>query len=275
MKEVTEKEFKKDVIEKSKEKPVLVDFWADWCQPCLIFSPILEELEKEYHQEFIFYKVNIKENESLALQLGIQAIPTIKIFKDGKVVASFTGVLSKQKLKSILDKFIPQQAEKLIKEAETLLKEGRFEEVEKKLKEAESLKPDNPQVKLKLGLIYFKKNEIEKAKSYLKEVTQFEDANRILSYIYFLETPEEDIDKLKKILEKNPDDLEVRLRIATQYVKKGKYREALDEYLEVIKRNKKYKDEIARKLMLKVFLILGNDASLTHEYQRKLVQVLF
>lgn len=104
MVEVNEENFQKEVLEKSKEKPVLVDFWAEWCMPCLMLGPILEKLEKKYKEKFILAKVNVDENLSLASQYGIMSIPNVKLFKEGKEADGFVGALPEREIVNFLER---------------------------------------------------------------------------------------------------------------------------------------------------------------------------
>ena len=97
--EVNDKDFQKDVVDKSKDIPILVDFWAPWCQPCLLLGPILEKLSGEYPDKFILAKVNVQENPIVASRFGISAIPTVMLFKNGKVADEFTGVIPEREIK--------------------------------------------------------------------------------------------------------------------------------------------------------------------------------
>lgn len=102
--EVNDNDFEKEVIEKSKKVPVIVDFWAEWCMPCHVLSPILEKLVKEYNGKFILAKINVSENKATSQKYSIMGIPCVKMFKDGKVVDEFVGALPEAYVKEWLDK---------------------------------------------------------------------------------------------------------------------------------------------------------------------------
>ena len=101
---VNDENFEKEVIEKSKTVPVVVDFWASWCAPCLMLSPILEKIAREYENKFILAKVNVDESKEKATQFGVMGIPSVKLFKNGDIVDEFTGVMPEESVKGWLDK---------------------------------------------------------------------------------------------------------------------------------------------------------------------------
>lgn len=108
---ITDIDFKEKVIEKSKETPIVVDFWAQWCQPCLTLSPILEELEEESKSKFILAKINVDEAPETSKQHSIMSIPSVKMFKQGKQIAEFVGALPKEQVKEWLDKNLEKEYE--------------------------------------------------------------------------------------------------------------------------------------------------------------------
>ena len=104
--DVTDADFQEKVIEKSKEVPVVVDFWAVWCMPCLMISPVLEKLSEEHKGKFVLAKVNVDENPMISRAFGIMSIPTVKMFKDGKIVDEFIGAIPEPAIRQWLERNI-------------------------------------------------------------------------------------------------------------------------------------------------------------------------
>ncbi len=272
--EVNDENFYQQVIQKSKEIPIVVDFWAPWCQPCLMLGPILEKLEKEYQGKFILAKLNVEENREISSYFNIASIPSVKLFKDGKIIDEFVGLLPESQIRKFLKKVKPSEIEDIIKKGDQYYNLGKLQDAKKEYEKGLEMEPGDEQIKYKIGLILFKQNNLAEAKRYLKSIENQSEAKKLLDIIYFKEIPSEDTEKLKEKLNRNPDDLELRLNLANQYAKNGDYKEAMDEYLIILEKDKKYKDEVARKCMLRIFNILGQN-SLVEEYREKLARILF
>ncbi len=254
---------------------MLVDFWAPWCQPCLILGPVLEKLEREYRGEFILAKINVQENQETAAHYGIKSIPLVKLFKDGNSVDEFLGALPEVKIREFLRQIIPTEADIILNEADDYFSKGEIEQSIQKYSEALDKEPGNEKIRLKLGKIYFTQENFAQAKNILKPLGHLEEADKLLSIIYFKEFSSKNIEEVRNAIGKSPEDLDNHLNLANQYAMAGNYRESMEEFLEVVRRDKKYKDEEARKSILKIFIILGNENPMVAEYRKKLSSILF
>ncbi len=267
--DVNEENFEEAVIEKSFEKPVVIDFWAQWCGPCQVLKPILEKLAKEY--DFVLAKVNVDENPSLAHQFGVQGIPDVKIMINGQVVDQFVGALPEPKIREILSKHIKTEADKLLEEAKIEVLNGNREKAEEIFKYLLEKYPDNKKIILEAAKFFINENKLDLAEELLNEIKEYDkeyytEAQAVKELINFKKVceelqPENELDKLYKE--------------ASCAVLEGDYKKALELFLEIVQRDRSYRDDGARKAMVAIFNLLGEGNELTKEYRRKLAMVLY
>jgi len=161
--------FAADVIEKSRSVPVVVDFWAPWCQPCLMLAPILEELAAEYGGRFCLVKVNTEENPQLAYQFGVQSIPYVAAFRDGNLVHEFAGALPESHVRRWLDLIVPSPADALVVEAEKLESQD-LPAAEQRVREALQLDPDLPAARIALARVVLRAGRRSEAEQIIADL---------------------------------------------------------------------------------------------------------
>lgn len=278
--EVTQERFEQDVVEASRKVPVIVDFWATWCAPCRALTPILERLAEEYKGEFLLAKLDTDKNPEIAARFGIRSIPNVKAFVNGMVAGEFLGAIPEPAVRAFLSKVIPSPAEKLRSSAGDAVREGDFEVAEARLREALKLEPENPAVRLDLVELLLARQAFSEADLEMQKVpdrSRDERAEQLASQIAFWKKGQSlpPVAELEAALEKAPDDLDLRLHLAERCIADGSYEPALEQLLEVVRRDRGTFRDRARKTMVEVFSLAGDQAELVTRYRRLLSNTLY
>jgi len=239
--DITAVNFQDEVIEASKTIPVLVDFWAPWCAPCRALTPVLEKLAAEYAGRFKLAKINSDENTEISAALGVRSIPDVMMFRDGKPVAHFLGAQPEGQVRAFIDKLLPPAEIALAARA---IEDGRLDDAEQLLAQVKSNIDWDARVATLQQAVGFARSG--------GSATDF--AARLAA---------------------NPADHQSRLALAGLHASKHRYREALDQLLEIVRRDKDWKDGEARKQALEIFNLAAADAALVSEYRRKLASALY
>jgi putative thioredoxin len=279
-KEVTSASFDDDVLRASSEVPVIVDFWAPWCAPCKALKPILEKLAAEYLGKFTLAKVDTDQDPDLAAQFGVRGIPNVKAFVGGKVVAEFSGAIPEQAVRAFLDKLIPGPADKLRLEAAKATGEGDSEKGERLLREAVALDPAHGGARLDLAGALIARQAFSEADFLLQGLPERERDERAEQFVRQIGVWKRGqslpgASDLAAALERNPQDLQLRLQLGERLMVEGHYEGALDQLIEVVRADRGALREQARRTMVEVFGLAAAQADLVTRYRRLLSGALY
>jgi putative thioredoxin len=261
--------FQKDVIEKSYDKPVLVDFWAEWCAPCRLIGPILEKLAEENKENWELAKVDTDKNQDIATKYGVRGIPNVKLFRNGEVINEFTGALPEPAIKDWLKKSIPSKYADQLEHAKIILKNGDILTAKAILEDIHKGDINNSEVKVLLAKILLFDNPEE-----AKRLVQNVDGN--LENIELAEA----INTLNELFTRDINsfpEATVREKYLSAIVNiKGQdFDSALTKFIEIIREDRSYEDDGARKSCIAIFKFLGEENEITVKHRRDFGSALY
>lgn len=269
--DVNEETFIQDVLEQSEELPVIVDFWAPWCGPCRMLSPILERLAADPNLNFVLAKVNVDNNPNLSMQYRVQSIPAVLAFVDGDVADEFIGVQPEPKIRQFIQRLIPSELDEALSDAQSLLGTRHWVKAEQVLLDLMLEHPERADVALSLAKALLAQGEGCEARDFLqgiKDGQELIEAEKLLPLASYLCLIAEDLTD-----EADLPELEIQYRQAARLISRGNLAAAMDGLLDVLRQDKRYSE--ARQVMLAMFALLGDDDDLTQTYRTELASVLF
>jgi putative thioredoxin len=280
IRDITLQSFDREVIEASRNVPVLVDFWAQWCAPCRVLGPILEKLALEHKGELVVAKVDIDAEAQLAARFAIRSVPSVKAFRDGTMVAEFSGALPENTVRSFLARLLPTPAGKLRRSAQAAVSEGDFERAEADLRQALELEPELVAARLELIELLLARQayseadlEMQRVPEHLRDARAEKLATQIAFWKKSAALPS--LQELEARLQQHPGDLEVRIALAERQVAEARYEPALENLLEIVRRDRGALRERARLAMVAAFRLAGEDSELVPRYRRLLSSALY
>lgn len=272
--DVTHETFESLVVMASQQAPVLVDFWAPWCQPCQTLGPILEKLANEYGGRFTVAKINTDQEQLLATQLGVRGLPTCLLVKNGQPVDQFVGVQAEPAIREMLDRHVAPPTEEPDDDAPPpppSLAE---------LHEAVAADPDDHASKIQLASLLLSQGETASARELLADIPPSEmetdDGREAQARLQFADslTNAPPLAELQATVEANPDDLRARHQLGTRLLLAGRNALALEQFMEIMRRNHGFEDRLGQRSLIDAFKLI-NDPPLVSQYRKQMSRLLF
>ncbi len=277
--EADEKTFQQDVVERSRDVLMLIDFWAPWCQPCQLLGPILEKLARDYDGKFLLVKANTEQMPNIAAAFGVESIPAVFALGEGKLVDFFVGLKPEGQLRAWIDRLLPSPAQQLVSAAR-LLEATDAAAAEAKYLQASQLDANLPSAKIGLAALLLKTGRHEETQTILDELEGRgflePEAERVKAELHLMAsgTGSLDIQPLRQAMAADPKNLAAQLALAEALGQQGQYEEALELALAAVSSGKKEIIEPARKLMVDIFHLLPDESELVTTYRRRLSTAL-
>lgn len=281
--DVTSANFDQLVIQNSFHKPVLVDFWADWCAPCKSLMPLLAQIAESYQGELLLAKVNCDVEQDIVMRFGIRSLPTVVLFKDGQPLDGFAGAQPESAIRQMLEQHVQPPAAPAanpLEAAQAAFAESRFADAEAQLKALLSEDNSNAAALILYARCLAERGELGEAETVLGAVKGDEHKQALAAakaQLTFLRQAADlpDAAALKTRLAADANDDEAAYQLAVQQLARQQYEAAMDGLLRLFQRNRDYADGLPRKTLVQVFDLLGNEHPLVTTYRRKLANLLY
>jgi putative thioredoxin len=261
--------FQQDVIDASFKTPVVVDFWAVWCQPCRMIGPVLEKLEKEANGQWKLVKVNTDEEPELSQHFQIRSIPAVKMIRDGRIIDEFVGALPEVDVRKWLEKHLPNESKNQLEAAKAMLQAGNSAKARKILEATVKQEPANAEARVLLAILLMP-DDIDKAAELVKPIEEESPFSNQANAVRTLQR----LAHLNETSGEPEEDWHLYRQGITAF-KKGKFAEALDAWIELVGRNRQLDDDGARKACVALFIVLGSEHELTQKYHRRFTSALY
>lgn len=262
--EPDEANFSDVVLEASHRLPILVDFWAAWCAPCQMLAPTLAKLADEYAGRFLLAKVNADEQRGIAAEYAIRSLPTCKLFRDGNVVDEFLGAQPESVIRELLDRHLERESDVVRARAMEARAAGRLSEAARLLEQAMASDPQNHRTHLDLAQCRIEQRRFNDAEDVLKSLPSQQQMEpeviKLLAALKFAKVADAatDASLLEQRVSDNPGDCEARYQLGAAMAVEGDYEGAMEQLLEIVRRDRSFKNDAGRKGLIDLFEIVGN-----------------
>ncbi len=274
-------DFQRYVLDNSFQVPVLVDFWAEWCQPCQTLKPMLEKLADEYRGAFLLAKVNADREPELAGHLQVRSLPTVMLIRDGQIVETLVGAQPESAYRKLVDLYKARPSDAVLEQVEALWQQDRQAEAIALLREGVAQLPDELDLQVALASKLLEQGGFDEAGQLLRalpaNVQLVEPVAGLLKRLEFQQAAPVGVDtaEFERRLEVRPDDHAARRELAQALVGNGDYEGAASQFLELMRRDRGYGDDAGRKGLLGVFEVLGGEHPVTLAYRRRMMSLLY
>jgi len=278
--DATQDTFTSEVIERSRNLPVLVDFWAEWCNPCKMLAPILTKLADELVGKFHLVKVDTDSEQQIATQYGVRSLPTVKLFKDGEVTDEFIGVLPEKAIREFLERHLDRPADEALNQATELVDQNNYSKAIALLQQALIDDPAYDKLQFRLASYQLTNGDHAGARATLKTVAlprqQDADYKALLATIEMNELARSEltVESLRMEIASTPENHEARRQLSTLLFLESDIDGAMSEALEIVKYGREKDRDSGREALLKMFEALGNSNEYVVRYRRLLAQAL-
>ena len=275
---VTLENFQQVILVGSQDKLVMVDFWADWCEPCKQLMPVLEKIAAEYPNDLVLAKIDCEAEQQLAAQFGIRSLPTVALFKDGQAIDGFAGVEPEAAIRARLEPHLPKAEDESLTQAQALLAEENYADAYSAAKQAYDLNSERVDVRLVLAEAAARVGRIEQAKELIGTISMADHDQSYHHVLSLIELAEQAADspelrQLQQQVEAQPEQFELRLELAAKLVEVQRYEEALEHIFFVLSRELGFAN--AKEQALRVINSLPAGDPLAAAYRRKLYSMLY
>ena len=268
------------LIDESHKRPVVVDFWADWCEPCKVLMPLLEKIANEYKGAFLLAKVNADDQQMITQQFGVRSLPTVMVMQNGQPVDGFAGAQPEAQVRQMLEKYLPRPWDGLLQMATEAMDAGDFAAALSPLRQAWEDSGRRLDITLAYARALIESLRLDEAETVLATVRLADQDAAWEQLRAQLEIKREaakspEIEALEQRLAAAPDDLDLRHQLAVQYTNSGQFKDAMECLIGILRKDLGHGDGATKKLLLDTIASLGKGDPLAAEYQRKLYSLLY